>query len=265
MNLKLVAFVATCVWQASASKRHEASKWYPCPLFSTIDGIDNETAALTAQCGKFSAPLCYSDICTAPRSVNQTIEIFVKLIPANNPETDINIWITGRHFQIKELTAFMLYSKLNATANLYLMDPRGSRKSTILDCGVTTRDPNFEYSMDPAQVESCAIDLESKFGDLAAFSPTSAAHDLFNLISKLSNGASTFVYGSDYEALMVERLMHLAPPEVTGYILDSPVSTTGVYNYFTDLDDIVDEVARTFWNAAITTVSAAPTLKNRIH
>ncbi|KAL8006333.1 putative alpha/Beta hydrolase [Plasmopara halstedii] len=125
------------------------------------------------------------------------------------------------------------------------MDPRGSGKSTILDCGVSTRDPNFEYSMDPAQIESCAIDLESKFGDLAAFSPTSAAHDLFNLISKLSNGARTFVYGSDYEAIMVERLMHLAPPEVTGYILDSPVSTTGVYNYFTDFDDIVDEVART--------------------
>ncbi|KAL7679087.1 hypothetical protein Plhal304r1_c086g0169591 [Plasmopara halstedii] len=112
------------------------------------------------------------------------------------------------------------------------MDPRGSRKSTILDCGVTTRDPNFEYRMDPAQVGTCAIDLESKFGDLAAFSPTSAAHDLFNLISKLSNGASTFVYGSDYEALLVVRLMHLAPPEVTGYILDSPESTTGVYNYY---------------------------------
>ncbi|KAL8022967.1 hypothetical protein Plhal710r2_c007g0033391 [Plasmopara halstedii] len=106
------------------------------------------------------------------------------------------------------------------------MDPRGSRKSTILDCGVTTRDPNFEYRMDPAQVGTCAIDLESKFGDLAAFSPTSAAHDLFNLISKLSNGASTFVYGSDYEALLVIRLK--APRE-----------------YIIIIDDIVDNVVRT--------------------
>ncbi|CEG44889.1 uncharacterized protein PHALS_01218 [Plasmopara halstedii] len=44
-----------------------------------------------------------------------------------------------------------------------------NQKSTILDCGVPTSDPNFEYSMDPAQIESCATDLECKFGDLAAF------------------------------------------------------------------------------------------------
>ncbi|KAL7679081.1 hypothetical protein Plhal304r1_c086g0169531 [Plasmopara halstedii] len=99
MNFKLVAFVATCVCQASAIKRHEVSKWYSCPLFSNIDGMDHETAAMTAQCGKFSAPLCYSDVCTAPRTVNQTIEIFVKRIPAINPETAINIWIMGRNSQ----------------------------------------------------------------------------------------------------------------------------------------------------------------------
>ncbi|KAL7689098.1 putative alpha/Beta hydrolase [Plasmopara halstedii] len=99
--------------------------------------------------------------------------------------------------------------------------------------------------MNPAQAKSCAVDLESKFGDLAAFSPTSAAHDLYNLISKLSNGGNTFVYGTAYTALLVERLMHLDPPEVTGYVLDSPMSTTGLYNYNMEYDLNVDEVART--------------------
>ncbi|CEG41602.1 uncharacterized protein PHALS_11937 [Plasmopara halstedii] len=93
MNFKLAAFVATCVVQACASKRHEVSKWYPCPLFSKTVGLDNETAALTAECGRFSAPLCYSDVCTAPESVNQTIEIFVKRLPAFEPETANNLWI----------------------------------------------------------------------------------------------------------------------------------------------------------------------------
>ncbi|KAL7689097.1 hypothetical protein Plhal304r1_c017g0062841 [Plasmopara halstedii] len=45
----------------------------------------------------------------------------------------------------------MLNFELN---NLQLFDARGSGKSTILDCG----------SLDPAQAESYAIDLESKFG-----------------------------------------------------------------------------------------------------
>ncbi|CEG35493.1 uncharacterized protein PHALS_11372 [Plasmopara halstedii] len=45
----------------------------------------------------------------------------------------------------------------------------------------------------------------------------SAALDLHKLISKLSNGGNTFVYGTAYQALIVERLMHLDPPEVTGY------------------------------------------------
>ncbi|CEG49617.1 uncharacterized protein PHALS_07371 [Plasmopara halstedii] len=150
------------------------------------------------ECGKFSAPLCYSDVCTAPESVNKTIKVFVKRFPASDPETATNIWISGRNFQTMEHIAYMLHYELNETVNVYLMDARGSGKSTVFDCGMTTNDPSFDYSIDPAQVESCAFDLESKFGDPAAFSPTSAAHDLFNLISKLSNGANTFVYDTGY-------------------------------------------------------------------
>ncbi|KAL7687473.1 hypothetical protein Plhal304r1_c022g0076851 [Plasmopara halstedii] len=90
--------------------------------------------------------------------------------------------------------------------------------------------------MDPSQVASCAQKLERTFGNLAAFSPTSAAHDLFNLISKLSNGADTILYGTIYGALLVERVMHLAPPDVTGYVLDGPISTT-VADAFMELCD----------------------------
>ncbi|CEG49615.1 uncharacterized protein PHALS_07370 [Plasmopara halstedii] len=239
MNFKLVALVATCVVQVLASKRHEASKWYPCPHFSNTVGLDPELATLEVECGKFSAPLCYSDVCTAPESVNQSIEVFVKRFPAFHPETAINIWVV-------EYSALLLFSKRNGSANIYMMHARGSGKSTTLICGVTTTNSYSDLSMDPAQAESCAINLESKYGDLVAFSPTSAAHDLFYLISKLSNGAHTFVYGTNYEALIVERLMHLAPPEVIGYVLDSSMSTTGIYNYYTEFDLNNDEVATTF-------------------
>ncbi|CEG45583.1 uncharacterized protein PHALS_01869, partial [Plasmopara halstedii] len=137
MSLKLVAFAATCVLQAFSFKRHEVSKWSPCPLFS--NGLEDKTLIPTVECGKFSAPLCYSDICTAPESVNQTVELFVKRFPASNPETAINIWIRGR----QELSAFLLNNELNTNGNVYVMVVRGSGKSTILDCGVTTSDSDF--------------------------------------------------------------------------------------------------------------------------
>ncbi|KAL7689128.1 putative alpha/Beta hydrolase [Plasmopara halstedii] len=240
MSLKLVAFAATCVLQAFASKIHQVSEWYPCALFTYDNGIVDKTV----KCGKFSAPLCYSDICKPPEGVNQTIELLVKRYPASNPETAINIWILDGDVETKELSAVLL--KRHLDANVYMMDARGSGKSTSLDCGMTIIDPEYNFMMNPAEVESCALILESMFGDLVAFSPMSAAHDLFDLISKLSNGAHTFVYGTNYGALTVKRLMLLAPPEVIGYVLDSPMGTTGVYNYYTEKDFIENEVARTF-------------------
>ncbi|OWY97790.1 Serine protease [Phytophthora megakarya] len=39
-------------------------------------------------------------------------------------------------------------------------------------------------------------------------------------ISKYTNGKSTIVYGVSYGTMFAERLMHLSPPEVTGYVLD---------------------------------------------
>ncbi|GMF22589.1 unnamed protein product [Phytophthora lilii] len=43
----------------------------------------------------------------------------------------------------------------------------------------------------------------------------------------IQNGASTIVYGVSYGTMLVERLMHLAPPEVNGYVLDSIATSSG--------------------------------------
>ncbi|CEG43593.1 uncharacterized protein PHALS_13784 [Plasmopara halstedii] len=161
----------------------------------------------------------------------------------------MNIWMLGDHPGIAsdtmEGSMIDMSNKLNGSANIYTMDPRGCGRSTRLDCAVRTNSP-LGYNMDPSQVASCAQKLESTFGNLAAFSPTSAAHDLFNLISKLSNGADTILYGMLYGALLVERVMHLAPPDVTGYVLDGPLSTTGSYYYRSNADRDAGEVADAF-------------------
>ncbi|KAL8000877.1 putative alpha/Beta hydrolase [Plasmopara halstedii] len=246
MKVNFYFIVAASTLQTSLSKPSETPKWYPCPMYSDPSIAVESTQV---QCGKFKAPLCYSDVCSSPSSVNQTIELFVKLIPANEPETAMNIWMLGDQIgaasDSMEAAMVQLTNKLNGSVNIYTMDPRGSGRSTRLDCAVRTNNP-LGYKMDPSQVASCAQKLERTFGNLAAFSPTSAAHDLFNLISKLSNGADTILYGTIYGALLVERVMHLAPPDVTGYVLDGPISTTGSYYYQSNADRDAGEVADAF-------------------
>ncbi|ETI42829.1 hypothetical protein F443_12119 [Phytophthora nicotianae P1569] len=101
-----------------------------------------------------------------------------------------------------DLPMLKLFSQLKGEVNVNTMDHRGAGESTSLTYG-------------------------AKFGDLAAFSTTSAAKDLATFISKYGNDFSTTIYGARYGTLWVERVMHLGPPDVTGYVLDSVLTTSG--------------------------------------
>ncbi|GMG16429.1 unnamed protein product [Phytophthora fragariaefolia] len=116
------------------------------------------------------------------------------------------------------------------TVNVYSMDHHDTEHSRHLKCEKTEAvasnaiDPT---DLDSKQIPTCARELEAKFGDLAAFSTTSAAMDLATFLSDYGNDASTTVYGVGYGSLWVERLMHLNPPEVTGYVFDGPTTISG--------------------------------------
>ncbi|OWZ02982.1 Serine protease, partial [Phytophthora megakarya] len=88
------------------------------------------------------------------------------------------------------------------------------------------------------------------YGDLAAFSVTTAATDLASFISRYTNGKSTIVYGVSYGTMFAERLMHLSPPEVTGYVLDGVAAMSaapaGKFPYFSNWDDDFREVGDAF-------------------
>jgi pimeloyl-ACP methyl ester carboxylesterase len=110
------------------------------------------------------------------------------------------------------------------------MDHRSTGRSTRLDCmaaQVTTAGSPFGSDLDTSEVAACAEDLQNKYGDLACFSVTTAATDVATFISEFTNGASTIVYGVSYGTVLVERLMHLAPLEVTGYALDGIATASG--------------------------------------
>lgn len=113
---------------------------------------------------------------------------------------------------------------------MYTTDHRDTGRSTVLDCvavQVTTTGSPLGKDIDPSEVPACAQDLQNKYGDLASFSVTSAATDLTTFISKYTNGASTLAYGGNYGTMLTEWIMHLTPPEVTGYGMDGIASASG--------------------------------------
>uniref|UniRef100_H3GVR2 Peptidase S33 tripeptidyl aminopeptidase-like C-terminal domain-containing protein n=1 Tax=Phytophthora ramorum TaxID=164328 RepID=H3GVR2_PHYRM len=133
------------------------------------------------------------------------------------------------------------------------MDHRGTGRSTRLDCVAaqagTTGSP-LGSDMDPSEVSACAQDLEFKYGDLSSFSMTSAATDVATFVSEYTNAENTIIYGVSYGTALVERLMHFAPPAVTGYVLDGIATTSGVaadkYLYMSKWDVDFGEVGDAF-------------------
>ncbi|EEY64467.1 serine protease family S33, putative [Phytophthora infestans T30-4] len=212
---------------------------------------------ITYECGTYSAPLCYPGVCEAPKWVDQTVDIFVKRLAAADRETATNAWLLQRGPGIasNDLESKMstLYKQLKGTVNVYTMDHRGTGRSTLLNRPaaqtITSGSPGGK-NIDPKEFPSCAQALERKYGDLASFSTTSAAKDLVTFITEFSNGQRTIVYGTSYGSLLVERVIHLAPPQVTGYVMDDVTYTsrtsTGVFPYMSYADTDYGEVGDAF-------------------
>ncbi|EEY70654.1 uncharacterized protein PITG_06128 [Phytophthora infestans T30-4] len=94
-----------------------------------------------------------------------------------------------------------LHAELDGMVNVYTTDHRGTGRSTLLDCvaaQVTSTGSPWNSTVDPSEVPACAKDLQSKYGDLASFSVTTAATDIATFIAKFTNGADTIVYGVSY-------------------------------------------------------------------
>ena len=145
-----------------------------------------------------------------------------------------------------------VHEGMGGDVNVYMIERRGTGRSTRLDCtaaqSTTTGSPSGG-KIEPSEVPACALDLQNTYGNLAAFSTTSAAMDVSSFIAKLTNGASTFVYGRSYGTVVAQRLMQLNPTTVTGYVLDSVMTPSLASNqkfYYSARDAMFGEVAEHF-------------------
>ncbi|KAE8889330.1 hypothetical protein PF001_g28242 [Phytophthora fragariae] len=255
---QLVTALATLLAHASAVlEKPKLNGWYPCSEFTFSD--EGSAGDLVAECAMYNAPLCYPGGCEISDASESTVDIFVKrlLATVGDPETTTNVWVLqggpGDSSAAMESLMVDLHNQLEGAINVYTMDHRGTGRSTFLDCvaaqAMTTGSPQG-LKIDPTEVPGCAEDLQLKYGDLAAFSVTSAATDIATFIAQFSNGANTTVYGVSYGTALVERLIHLNPPSITGYVLDSVATSSGAsadkFEYFSTWNVDFGEVANAF-------------------
>ncbi|KAG1689040.1 hypothetical protein DVH05_002924 [Phytophthora capsici] len=255
-----LAAIAVSPITVKASKT--SVQWKSCPQYTvtseTPASSDSGNAGTDAECAVYNAPLCYPGLCETPKGVDSTIEVFVKRYPATvgNPKTARNVWLLqggpGISTVPMESTAVGLQTKLGGAVNMYLMDHRGTGRSTRLSCSAETKLQSSLWGSDveAPNVGKCAKELISKYGDMASFSTTSAAKDVATFMGEHTNGEDTIVVGWSYGTMLGERLIHLDPPQVTGYVLDGILTSMGArtseFQYNTNSDTDFGEVADRF-------------------
>ncbi|GLE08123.1 hypothetical protein PINS_up019085 [Pythium insidiosum] len=174
-------------------------------------------------------PMCHDGICTS----NKKIKVYVKRIKAKGP-TGKAMWVLqgGPGYSSAGLEVFMkdLFDELKGEVSIYTMDHRGVARSSgelfICDTAdkVAQGSPHG-LSSDFTNLPACIENVRAKIEDKSvAFSTTSAARDLVHLIDLFNKNEKVMVYGCSYGSYLAQRVIHLKPPQVAGYVVDGVVS-----------------------------------------
>ncbi|KDO22375.1 hypothetical protein SPRG_11327 [Saprolegnia parasitica CBS 223.65] len=231
------------------------NEWHPCPLYSDVGTAAEHkqyeaSYNFTAECIELSAPVCYPGVCEG----SKTLTLFLKRIPATHPTTPAKaVWLMqggpGAASDAMEPSMAQIYEAANGTISLYTMDHRGVGRSSPLSAICPDVATAEIETLDVAHTK-CFKKLKAKYGPNAAkgFSVTSAATDLATIIqSPLLAASDVFVYGVSYGTYLTERLMHLAPKNVKGYILDSMLAESPLSTY-SDWDRDVAHVEKEYYH-----------------
>ncbi|KAF0686131.1 Aste57867_22096 [Aphanomyces stellatus] len=245
-----VAFLASAI-AASAAAADLQVDWANCPVFTPRDVKTPPThvSNATAQCAFVKMPLCHTGVCKSTKDIT----VFVKRVVATNANTTKTpkaLWVMqgGPGAASDSLDGMIdeLHTAFGDSVSIYTMDHRGVGRSSPLNC------VNTPY--DPKTTVACLKAIKATYGDEApaGFSVTSAASDLKAFLeSPLFANTDVFMYGVSYGTYLTERLMHLAPKQVKGYILDGIQSeqfyTTKDAPYYSNWDRDVGDVVDVFF------------------
>ncbi|KAG2783006.1 hypothetical protein JG687_00006148 [Phytophthora cactorum] len=239
--LRLLAiFVFLLTYGPSIISSIDINGWYPCTL--TEESSQPSLNDIRFECATVEAPLCHSGICNS----SNTIELFVKRKLATpgakqKEMTHKSVWLLaggpGASSADLEIAMLEIYALSKRSVDVYTMDHRGTGRSSFLECvaaQATAEGSPGGAELVLQELPYCVEDILHQIDDhTEAFSVTSAARDLVYLLDGFGNntessgGGEVYLYGTSYGTYLVERVMHVAPPQVKGYILDGVVSEAG--------------------------------------
>ncbi|TYZ57580.1 hypothetical protein PybrP1_013201 [[Pythium] brassicae (nom. inval.)] len=215
-----LAFVSS---QTGAANTSKINGWFPCHESSAQANV---SAPPLFECAEVETPMCHSGVCESTKTVN----LFVKRMLAKKPTNPRKaVWFLqgGPGFGSVGMEHVMkgFNTKMFASIDLYTVDHRGTGRSSYLQCDAaqafSVGSPDG-VSLAYNEVFDCVKDILFQIENKTeAFSVTSAAKDVAYLIDMLNGkDADVYLYGASYGTYWASRVMHLAPKQVKGYILD---------------------------------------------
>ncbi|TMW54989.1 hypothetical protein Poli38472_014760 [Pythium oligandrum] len=195
----------------SASAESLLADWAPC----------GSKFIVSFECSVATLPLCHKGVCDS----DKTVEVQVKRV-AGTKTASKAVWVLtgGADASSSKVEGSLdsLARALDGQADVYTMDIRGTGNSTLLGCKATDK-YTTGAAVDFRVVADCAKDIYAQMDEQpASFSVTSAAKDVVSLIGE--HKGDVFVYGSGIGSYLAARVMHMAPDNVKGYVLDRVVS-----------------------------------------
>jgi pimeloyl-ACP methyl ester carboxylesterase len=197
--------------------------WRRCSL---ITGSDDNAA----ECATVEVPLDWSDASSQP------IELFVKRY-RNVPTPRGQLWLlsggpggSGADFEsyVLDVTGqspYPVFSKMAPDLEVYLLDHRGTGRSTRLGCDAEeSADSLGGTTITATEWPTCQASLVAQWGaaGLAGFSISGAARDLGELVGRTRHGTEpVFVYAVSYGTLWAQRYLAQFPDQPSGVVLDS--------------------------------------------
>ncbi|OQS04279.1 serine protease family S33 [Thraustotheca clavata] len=189
--------------------------WNECPLYST----PNDAASVRAQCAKIDLPFCHTGVCVS----DKTISVFVKRIVSSALPAK-SVWVLNGglgHAAHNDALLEKIYTGANGKVSVYTMDPRGTGQSNFVETQCSSNISSLNDTV------ACFGTIKNIYGVNApkGFSLTSSAMDVVAITqSSIFSNEQVYIFGLSYGTNWVERIMHFAPTNVKGYIIDKIAS-----------------------------------------
>lgn len=210
--------------------------WEPCPVFTGGQGND-------AECATVDVPIDWDD------PGGDTIELFVKRVLGGDPGPQVWFLMGGPGGASHGYEYYAdFFTSYDPTWSVYLLDHRGTGRSTRLGCAAEGNNTPGGYQIELEEWPDCIDELVSNWGaDLAHFDTTNAAHDLGWLIERTREPDQiVHVHGGSYGTYWAHRYLQIFPDQADG------VSMLGVVSpdySFTRYDESFETVGRAFMEA----------------